>query len=80
VIFSSIRTTASEPGLEAGIAQSVKRRATRLEGWDSIVGICPQRCKFLNLHNPSGRIGPGDYSASSRNEYQKHKNNNVFGE
>jgi hypothetical protein len=25
-------------------------------------------------------VGPGDYSASSRNEYQKQKNNNVSGE
>jgi hypothetical protein len=25
-------------------------------------------------------LGPGIYSASSRNEYQKHKNNNVSGE
>jgi hypothetical protein len=33
-----------------------------------------------NLPNPSVRIGPGVYSASNRNEYQKHKNNNVSGE
>jgi hypothetical protein len=25
-------------------------------------------------------LGPGFYSASNRNEYQKHKNNNVSGE
>jgi hypothetical protein len=25
-------------------------------------------------------IGPGVYSASNRNKYQKHKNNNVSGE
>jgi hypothetical protein len=25
-------------------------------------------------------LGPGVYSASNRNEYQKHKNNNVCGE
>jgi hypothetical protein len=30
--------------------------------------------EFLNLPNP------GVYSASNRNEYQKHKNNNVSGE
>jgi hypothetical protein len=34
-------------------------------------------CEFLNLPNPSGRTRP---SASNRNEYQKHKNNNVSGE
>jgi hypothetical protein len=34
---------------------------------------------FLNLPIPSG-LGPGVYSASNRNEYQKHKNNNVSGE
>jgi hypothetical protein len=32
---------------------------------------------FLNLPNPSG---PGVYSTSNRNEYQKLKNNNVSGE
>jgi hypothetical protein len=26
------------------------------------------------------RLGPGVYSASNRNEYQKHRNNNVSGE
>jgi hypothetical protein len=31
---------------------------------------------ILNLPNPSGRI----YSASTRNEYHKHKNNNVSDE
>jgi hypothetical protein len=30
---------------------------------------------FLNLPNPSGSTSPGVYSASNRNEYQKHKNN-----
>jgi hypothetical protein len=30
---------------------------------------------FLNLPNPSGRARPWRYSASNRNEYQKHKNN-----
>jgi hypothetical protein len=25
-------------------------------------------------------LGPGDYSASNRNEYENHKNNNVSGE
>jgi hypothetical protein len=34
---------------------------------------------FLNLPNPSGRTSRGVYSASNRNEYQKHKNNNVSG-
>jgi hypothetical protein len=28
--------------------------------------------EILNLPNPSGRIGPGVYSASNRNEYRKH--------
>jgi hypothetical protein len=40
-------------------------------------GLDTQWGDFLNLPNPSGRIGPGVYSASNRNEYQKHKNNNV---
>jgi hypothetical protein len=36
--------------------------------------------EFLNLPNPAGRTRPWVYSASNRNEYQKHKNNNVSGE
>jgi hypothetical protein len=31
---------------------------------------------IFNLRNPSSRV----YSGSNRNEYQKHKNNNVSGE
>jgi hypothetical protein len=34
---------------------------------------------FLNLILPAA-LGPGVYSASNRNEYRKHKNNNVAGE
>jgi hypothetical protein len=33
--------------------------------------------EFLNVPNPSTALGPGVYSASKRNEYQKHKNNTV---
>jgi hypothetical protein len=33
----------------------------------------------INLILPAA-IYPGVYSASNRNEYQKHKNNNVSGE
>jgi hypothetical protein len=28
-------------------------------------------------HKNNGTVSPGVYSASNRNEYQKHKNNNV---
>jgi hypothetical protein len=28
--------------------------------------------EFLNLPNPSATLGPGIYSASNRNEHQKH--------
>jgi hypothetical protein len=35
--------------------------------------------EFLNLPNPTAALGPGVYSASNRNEYQKHRNN-VSGE
>jgi hypothetical protein len=41
-----------------------------------IAGSIPDEVIFLNLPNPSG---PGVYSASNRNEYQKHKNNSVSG-
>jgi hypothetical protein len=36
--------------------------------------------KIFDEPNIPCRIGPGVYSASNRNEYQKHKNNNVSGE
>jgi hypothetical protein len=36
-------------------------------------------CKVVYLILPTA-LGPGVYSASNRNEYQKHKNNNVSGE
>jgi hypothetical protein len=38
-------------------------------------GFETQWGEFLNLPNPSGV-----YSATNRNEYRKHKNNNVSGE
>jgi hypothetical protein len=34
---------------------------------------------FFNLPYFPAALGPGVYSASNRNEYQKHKNNNVMG-
>jgi hypothetical protein len=41
----------------------------------------PMRPFFFNLPNHSNRaMALGVYSASNRNEYQKHKNNNVSGE
>jgi hypothetical protein len=36
--------------------------------------------RFLNLPNLLAALGPGVYSASNRNEYQKHKNIDVSGE
>jgi hypothetical protein len=52
----------------------VKAGATRRKVAYSI----PDEVIFLNLPNPAA-LGPGDYSASNRNEYQKQKNN-VSGE
>jgi hypothetical protein len=34
----------------------------------------PMKCTFFNLLNPSAALGPGVYSVSNRNEYQKEKN------
>jgi hypothetical protein len=36
--------------------------------------------EFLNYLILPAALGPGVYSISNRNEYQKHKNNNVSGE
>jgi hypothetical protein len=42
-------------------------------------GFDTRRGDFLNLPNTSGRTRPWVYSASNRNEYQKHKSHNVSG-
>jgi hypothetical protein len=34
----------------------------------------------MKRQNLPAALGPGVYSASNRNDYQKHKNNNVTGE
>jgi hypothetical protein len=45
-----------------------------------VVGSIPDEVNFyIHLILPAA-LGPGVYSASNRNEYQKHKNNNVSGE
>jgi hypothetical protein len=50
-----------------------------------IIGrLCDMLCKtiylnFVHIILPAA-LGPGVYSASNRNEYQKHQNNNVSGE
>jgi hypothetical protein len=41
-------------------------------------GFDTQWGDFFKVH--SSTLGPGVHSASNRNEYQKHKNNNVSGE
>jgi hypothetical protein len=37
------------------------------------------RCEFLNVPYLPAALGLGLYTASNRNAYQKHKNNNVTG-
>jgi hypothetical protein len=60
------------------------------------VGVCKQWTNLFKFSNDVAHVesifpkriylilpaalGPGVYSASNRNEYQKHKNNNVSGE
>jgi hypothetical protein len=43
-------------------------------------GFIPDEVNFLIYLIVPAALGPGVYSASFRNEYQKHKNNNVSGE
>jgi hypothetical protein len=38
------------------------------------------RCSVTGRSRVPAALGPGVYSASNRNDYQKHKNNNVSGE
>jgi hypothetical protein len=45
-----------------------------------VAGSIPDEVIFLNVLYPSGRLGPGVYSATNRNEHQKLKNNNVSGQ
>jgi hypothetical protein len=43
------------------------------------MGSIPDELKFYVYLNLPAALGLGVYSASNRNEYQKHKNNNVSG-
>jgi hypothetical protein len=46
-----------------------------------VMGSIPDEVIFLNTYLLlSAALGPGVYSVSNRNEYQKHKNNNFSGE
>jgi hypothetical protein len=45
-----------------------------------VAGSIPDEVIFLYLSNLFRRTGPCGLSASNRNEYQKHQNNNVSGE
>jgi hypothetical protein len=45
-----------------------------------VAGSIPDEVKFKIYLILLAALGPGVYSASNRNEYQKHKNNNVSGE
>jgi hypothetical protein len=50
-----------------------------LEGSKVAVSILDEVIFKIYLILPAA-LGPGVYSASNRNEYQEHKNNNVSGE
>jgi hypothetical protein len=45
-----------------------------------VLGSIPDEVMFSIYLIPPAALGPGVYSASNRNEYRKHKNNNVSGE
>jgi hypothetical protein len=45
-----------------------------------VAGSIPDEVIFLNLPNPSRSTRPWGLLTSNRNEYRKHKNNNVSGE
>jgi hypothetical protein len=45
-----------------------------------VAGSRPNEVNFLIYVVLPTALGPGVYSASSRNEYQRQKNNNVSGE
>jgi hypothetical protein len=45
-----------------------------------VAGSIPDEVNFLIYLILPTALDPGVYSASNRNEYQKHKNNNVSGE
>jgi hypothetical protein len=58
------------------VAQWLRHYATNRK----VAGSIPDEVNFLIYLILSATLGPGVYSASNRNEYQKHKNNNVSGE
>jgi hypothetical protein len=50
------------------------------DSWKVEGSTIPDEVFFLIFLILSAAFGPGVYSASNRNEYEKHKNNNVSGE
>jgi hypothetical protein len=57
-----------------GPKQVVKRGSEKCQNKHSVAIAGIDLCHIYIF------VGPGVYSASDRNEYQKHKNNNVSGE
>jgi hypothetical protein len=58
------------------VAQWLRHCATN---W-KVAGFIPDEVIFYIYLILLAALGPGVYSASNRNEYQKQKNNNVSGE
>jgi hypothetical protein len=58
------------------VAQWLRHYGTN---WN-VAGSIPDELNFQIYLILPAALGPGVYSASNRNEYQKHKNNNVSGE
>jgi hypothetical protein len=52
---------------------------TTYRGCEMVIGLT-EGLQLITTNNNSAILGPGVYSASNRNEYQKLKNNNVSGE
>jgi hypothetical protein len=46
----------------------------------NVAGSIPDEVIFQIYLILPAALGPGVYSASNKNEYQKHKNNNISGE
>jgi hypothetical protein len=69
-------TDCKENGIKMLLAYWLRHYATNRKVASSI----PDEVIFLIYLILPAALGSGVYSASNRNEYQKHKNNNVSGE
>jgi hypothetical protein len=86
--LSTTNPTCCDPGLRGGKPTNNRLKyGTIYRNWlrhyytsRKVACSRPNEVNFYTYLILPAALGPGVYSASNRNEYQKHKNKNVFGE